>query len=82
MWTIAKHTGRPLHPDLGDAWDWPHTITNVVALRQRYDSYQEMSEPPPEEWWDFPHLIRQHIDKLYPSHKKTTTDVEVTEVEG
>lgn len=83
MWAIAKATGRPLHPELGnDVWDWPHTITQVVALRQRYDSLQEMAEPPPEEWWDFPHLIRQHIEKLYPSSKKTAAEVDVTDIEG
>lgn len=82
MWNIAKSTGRPLHPSLGDMWEWPHTITYVVALRQRYDSYLELSEPIPEEWWDYPHKVRMHVEKLYPSKKKTSAEFELSELEG
>jgi hypothetical protein len=47
----------------------------------RYDSYQELIEVPPEEHWDFPKLIERHIERLYPSVKKTSADVSVDEVE-
>lgn len=84
MWNIAKTTGRPLHPSLPDMWDWPHTIANVVMLRQKYDSFGELSEPVPEEIWDFPHLVRRHVEKLYPSknNKKTFAEVDMNEIEG
>ena len=78
MWSIAKSTGRPIHPQLPDMHEWPHTITACVTLRARYDSYQEFSEPIPQEYWDFPHLVRQHIEKLYPSSaKKSSHEVDV-----
>lgn len=82
MWNIAKSTGRPLHPSLPDVWEWPHTITYVVSLRQRYDSYLELSEPIPVEWWDYPGKVRMHIEKLYPSKKKTTHDIDFSSMEG
>lgn len=69
MWAIAKDTGTALHSSLKNVVDFPHTITSAIALRRRYDSFYELPEIPPEEWWDFPHLIRRHIDKLYPSSK-------------
>lgn len=65
-WTIAQKTGRPLHSDLTAAYDWPNTITLAVALRLRYDSYLELPEVPPEEIWDYPRLMRQWINRLYP----------------
>lgn len=77
MWSIIKASGRPLHPNLGEFWEWPHTITTIVALRMRYDSYQELTEPPPQEHWDHPDIIRSHIEKLYPSAKKGSTSVEI-----
>jgi hypothetical protein len=82
MWSIARSTGRPLHPDLVNMQEWPHTITTITALRQRYDSYAEFSEPLPQEHWDYPHLVRAHIDRMYPSSKKRTThDVQLSMVE-
>lgn len=69
MWSIVKTSGRSIHPSLGDFWEWPHTITTMIGLRMRYDSYLELSEPPPEEHWDFPEIIRRHIEKLYPNIK-------------
>lgn len=72
-WTIAKKTGRPLHPDLEAVYDWPNTITYIVGVRMRYDSYLELMEVPREEIWDYPHLIREHIDKLYPKPKNSST---------
>jgi len=48
----------------------------------RYDSYLEMIEVPPEEHWDFPRLIRQHVERIYPSVKnKTSADISVDDVE-
>lgn len=82
MWNIAKSTGRPLHPSLPDVWNWPYTITQAVHLRQRYDSYLELTEAVPEEHWDYPHLVRRHIERIYPSKKKTSGEIDVAEVEG
>lgn len=83
LWSIVKNTSRPLHSDLTDIWDWPNTVTYLVALRQRYDSYLELSEVPPEEHWDFPRLIQLHIEKLYPSMKnKSSAEVDITDIEG
>lgn len=74
--------GQPLHPILRDEPEWPNTITHIIALRMRYDSYQELIEVPPEEHWDFPSIIRSHIDRLYPNMKqKTSTEYSVDEVE-
>jgi len=82
MWGVAKSTGRPLHPDFSDVWDWPHTLSYVVSLRQRYDSYLELIEPLPEEHWDYPHLVRQHIERIYPNSKnKRSGGDEVVEIE-
>jgi len=77
MWSIAKSTGRPLHSDFQDVYEWPHTLTYTVALRQRYDSYLELIEPLPEEFWDYPHLVRDHIERIYPSSKKGRSSAEV-----
>lgn len=76
-----KNTGRPLHADLVNVWDWPNTITYLIALRSKYDSFAELSEVPPEEYWDYPHLIRQHIEHLYPGMNKSSADVSVDEIE-
>jgi len=87
MWNIAKTTGRPLHEDLLSVWDWPHTITYAVMLRQRYDSYLELIEPVPEEYWDYPQFVRAHVDKLYPSLSSnksstgTTATVDIEDIE-
>lgn len=81
MWHVAKSSGRPLHPSLQNAIDWPFTVSQVMMLRQKYDSYLELSEPVPEEYWDHPHLVRRHIDKLYPSKKKTSADIDLATVE-
>jgi len=78
----VKQTGRPLHADLVDVWDWPNTITYLVALRMKYDSFQEMSEVPPEEHWDYPALIRRHVETLYPGLKKTSVEISADDVEG
>jgi hypothetical protein len=51
-------------------------------MRQRYDSYLELSEPVPEELWDHPHLVRRHIERLYPSKNKTHADIDVGDIEG
>lgn len=54
----------------------------LIKLRMRYDSYQELPEMPPEEWWDYPQYINAHIEKLYPSIKKNNSvEVEVEEIE-
>jgi len=82
LWSIVKATGRPLHPTLTDVWNWPNTITFFIALRQRYDSFAELSEPLPQEHWDFPHLIKRHIERLYPGANKSSADVEVSEIES
>jgi len=60
----------------------PNTISMLIKLRMRYDSYQELPEMPPEEWWDYPQYINAHIEKLYPSIKKNNSvEVEVEEIE-
>lgn len=82
MWSVAQSTGRPIHPSLGDMWLWPHTVMYAVMLRQKYNSYLELSEAPNENIWDFPHLIRAHIEKLYPSKNKASGDIVVDDVEG
>jgi hypothetical protein len=82
MWNIAKSTGRPLHPSLPDVWDWPYTVAHAVMIRQRYDSYLELPESLPEEHWDFPYLVRRHIERVYPSSKKTQAEVDVSDIEG
>jgi len=82
LWGIARNTGRPLWTDLEYASEWPHTLTHVVSLRQKYDSFLELSEPVPEEWWDIPHLVRRHIEKLYPSKKgSSVAEVNVSDIE-
>jgi hypothetical protein len=48
----------------------------------KYDSFLELSEVPPEEHWDFPHLIRQHIERLYPGMKKSSAEISTDDVEG
>jgi AMMECR1 domain-containing protein len=49
----------------------------------RYDSYLELPEVPPEEWWDFPDLIRRHIEKVYPHTKSSSSaEIAVDDVEG
>jgi hypothetical protein len=53
--------------------EWPHTITSIVALRQRYDTYAEFTEPLPQEHWDYPHLVRAHIERMYPSRGGSTS---------
>jgi len=52
-----------------------------VALRQRYDSLMELSDVPPEEYWDYPALIRRHIENLYPGMNKSSADVSTDDVE-
>lgn len=73
MWGYAKNAGRPLWYDLHTAKDLPHTITFAMSLRERYNSYLELSEPIPEEYWDHPHLCRSWINRLYPGSKKGNT---------
>jgi hypothetical protein len=51
-------------------------------IRQRYDSYLELPESLPEEHWDFPYLVRRHIERVYPSSKKTQAEVDVSDIEG
>lgn len=70
-----------LHPSLYEEWDWPHTIVYVLALRRQYNSYLELPKPIPEEHWDFPHLVRQHIDDMYSSKDKSTAQVDIEEIE-
>jgi hypothetical protein len=61
--------------------EWPHTVTTIVALRQRYDSFSEFSEPLPQEHWDYPHLVRAHIERMYPSaSKKTSHEVDFNSI--
>lgn len=43
-----------------------------------YDSLQELPEQLPEEHWDYPHIVRRHIDKIY--GKKKETDIFVEEL--
>lgn len=81
MWGIVKNTGKPLHTDLIDIWDWPNTITYLVALRTKYDSFLELSEIPPEEYWDYPHKIRDWIERLYPGMKKSSAEFSTDDVE-
>jgi hypothetical protein len=77
VWGFAKLTGRPIHPSLKEVYDWPHTITTVCALRQKYDGFLELSEPPPIEWWDFPRYIQLHLEKLYPNMKEKKQHLEI-----
>lgn len=81
MWSVAEKTGRPLYPSLRDVWDWPYTVMTVVQLRRRYDSYLELSEPIPEEHWDYPHLVRRHIERLYPRQQKSELEVPMSDIE-
>lgn len=81
MWNIAKRTGRPVHPMLETPWNVPYPIIHVISLRIKYDSYLELPEPVPEEYWDYPQYVRRHIEKLYPSKKQTTMEVSTTMVE-
>lgn len=78
---MTKTTGVPIHPSLHHPINWPYTVAYAVALRQQYDSYQELPEPVPEEHWDHPHLVRAHIQKLYPSPKKEAGEFSIDEVE-
>lgn len=83
MFGLSKLQGRPIHPDLPHVFDWPHTIVTVCALRQKYDSFLELTEVPPEEWWDHADYIEKHIEKLYPgSKKKTHLDIQLADVDG
>lgn len=82
MFGLSKLQGRPIHPDLPHMHDWPHTISTVCALRQKYDSFQELLEVPPEEIWDFSFEIDKWIERLYPNSKKRTSlDIPVAEVD-
>ncbi len=66
-------------------YDWPNTITLAIALRLRYDSYLELPEVPDESIWDFPWLIRQWIDRLYPNkggeHHGSYAEVDSNDIE-
>jgi hypothetical protein len=81
MWGLSKANGRAVHPDLETMWDWPHTITTACALRQKYDSFLELPEMPPVEWWDYPDYIDRHVEKLYPSSKKSHYEVPLDDVD-
>jgi len=81
MWGLTKLHGRPIHPELQDMYDWPHTITAICAIRQKYDGFQELPEVPPVEHWDFPAIIDRHIEKIYPSSRKKNYEVDVTDVD-
>lgn len=69
---------------LGEIWDWPNTITYLIALRMKYDSFLELPEVPPEEHWDYPVYIKRHIEKIYPHTKtnKTSMEVDMEEIES
>ena len=83
LWGIIKKTGRSLHPDLEDVWNWPNTISYLIALRTKYDSFLELSEVPPEEHWDYPYLINRWIERLYPNSKnKSSAEVDISEIES
>jgi hypothetical protein len=45
--------------------------------RIRYDSYLELADPVPEEYWDHPHLVRKHIDNQFkkPQQLEITPDM-------
>lgn len=80
---MAKNTGRPLWFSIEEVIDLPHTLTYVIMMRQKYDSFSELSEPVPEAWWDYPHLVREHIEKLYPSSSKGgKSTIEVGQMES
>ncbi len=84
MWSLAKNTGRHIHQTLPvNLWEWPNTVTLAIALRQKYDSFQELTEVPPEEHWDFPYLIKRWIERLYPHTKnKSGADIDIGDVEN
>ena len=55
----------------------PNTISLALSLRMQYNSYMEFSEPLPEEYWDFPHLVREHLEKIYPHMRKASETIDV-----
>lgn len=59
----------------------PSTISYLISLRIRYDGYGELLEVPPEEHWDYPHLIRKHMEQLYPTLNKNKSNISVDEDE-
>ena len=77
---MATETKRSLDTSLDCVRDIPNTISMAMMLRLQYNNYLEFSEPLPEEHWDFPHLVKAHIDKLYPGVNKTTSEVSTEEV--
>lgn len=84
MWSLAKQTNGKMHHNLPmNLWEWPNTVTLAIALRQKYDTFQELTEVPPEEYWDFPFLIRRWIERIYPHMKnKSGADINPDDVEG
>lgn len=81
MWTVAELSGRPLHPDLIYPCDLPYSISNAIALYKKYQSFRELPEPMPEEWYDFPDYVDRHIEKIYPHTKKSSYEVNPEEVD-
>lgn len=81
MWSIAELSGRPLTPELVYTYDLPHTLTAAIALYKKYQSFRELSEPVPEEWYDYPNMVERHMEKLYPSSKKSNYEIRVDEVD-
>lgn len=51
----------------------PFTWTYAFTQRMYYDSLAELPEQLPEEHWDYPHLVRRHVDKIY--GKKRESDI-------
>lgn len=83
MWSLVKNTGNAIHKGLPvNIWEWPNTVTFAIALRQKYDSFLELPEVPPEEHWDFPDLITRHIEKIYPHMKKSSAEYDSSAVES
>jgi len=54
-----------------------------VACRVRYDSYAELPEQMPVEWYDHPRMVTQFIEKCYPhSKKKASVEIDINDVEA
>lgn len=66
-----------MHHSLEGEDFWPNTITYAIFTRMRYNSYQELVEPLPEEFYDHPVAVKRHLDKIYPHRKQKSLDVPV-----
>lgn len=54
-----------------DIVDLPFTWTYAFNQRMYYDSLQELPEQLPEEYWDYPHMVKRHVDKIYGRKRET-----------